>query len=982
MPDRYEIKGKIARGGIGAIYRAFDTVMGREVAIKRLLPLEETHLNEAQDDSLKREAAALARFQHPNIVTIYAFESDSDGPYVVMELVEGETLKEAVERAALPVEDFAELAQQLLDPLVAARELNLLHRDIKPANIMLTWLASGRFQVKVLDFGLAKFSQQPSLQTLDQTGSFLGSIDYLAPEQLELHPLDQRTDLYSLGCVLYFALAQRPPFEGDNAARTMQNHLSHRVTPLGEIRDDVPAAIAGWVMRLISRQPADRPADALAALREFEKALRGESLDEPEAIPVAILLPDDPEPAPAMVAEPAKPRTAPQVRPRTTPHVPATPRKGSAPVLARPAVTGSSPVKGTASKSQTDRVNRTQAKNGSAPMKRPEGGEAGAPWWREHPLASSLAAVALVGLAAVIFGRGGESDSKEAPGKKASPPPATAAPATKTATPPAAPPLPVLTNSVVTQPVGGVPVVTGGLVAHYAASDAVMGGDFTRAAAVGDKVGLWGNLAPGAAKGHLLAVEAQHRDKGPKLVEISPEEWPELAKPVRLLRFDRSTRLIAHGGEGIAKAMQGAALTTFLVIRPDRERGPVLRLDSDQASPFLAWDMTPAGYSTRLAKGTLAPTIESRLGGHRNRLIVLCHVWDGEKVEQRHHLMLPDGHEALIAAGDAPFKPETVKRYSIGAISSDPQANTFEGWVAEWLIYDRALPDDERRRVAAWLSGKYLSPDRTLTIDSVTPQPNGAIPPVRNPDAASRGPVPPAPPGAAVLAAHYAAGAGMRGYDLLAPVRPGQRVMAWANLAPGAAGDHLLAYQGGKEPLAPIWPGDGAGALRFETGGTLEARGAAAIQGKLDDRELTAYIALGKVSGSGALLEFKAASANPALALEWREGTLSAVIASGGARQTAALPMPDGKAPQIAGLIWRAGDGKLILRALAEGSTEPLEASVASPVASLPIDGYRIGRSDGDFSGDVAALLIYGKALDDATRKQVESHLATLPTGR
>ncbi|MCB1236451.1 MAG: protein kinase, partial [Verrucomicrobiae bacterium] len=132
MADRYQIHGKLARGGIGAIYKAFDTVMGRNVAIKRLLPLEETHLNEAADDSLKREAAALARFQHSNVVTIYAFEEDADGPFVVMELVEGENLKATIERGALPVDDFEELVLQVLDPLVAAQELNLLHRDIKP----------------------------------------------------------------------------------------------------------------------------------------------------------------------------------------------------------------------------------------------------------------------------------------------------------------------------------------------------------------------------------------------------------------------------------------------------------------------------------------------------------------------------------------------------------------------------------------------------------------------------------------------------------------------------------------------------------------------------------------------------------------------------------------------------------------------------------------------------------------------------------
>ena len=220
MSDRYEIKSSLGRGGMGTVYHAFDTVMKRDVAVKRLLPIEETKLNEAADDSLGREAAALARFSHPNIVTIFAFEEDEDGPFVVMEKVEGEDLKLTVKRGALAVDDFIELAEQTLDPLIAASELNLLHRDIKPANIMLNRLSTGKFQAKVLDFGVAKFSEKPQLQTLDQNGCFLGSIEFLSPDQLLRLPLDQRSDLYSLGCVLYFCLAQESPFRGDNPADT------------------------------------------------------------------------------------------------------------------------------------------------------------------------------------------------------------------------------------------------------------------------------------------------------------------------------------------------------------------------------------------------------------------------------------------------------------------------------------------------------------------------------------------------------------------------------------------------------------------------------------------------------------------------------------------------------------------------------------------------------------------------------------------
>jgi len=172
---------------------------------------------------------------------------------------------------------------------------------------MLLFRKSGRFQIKILDFGLAKFSQTPSTQTLDQKGSFLGSIDYIAPEQIECLPLDARTDLYSLGCLFYFSLTQRPPFQGDSPATTMRNHLNGVVRDLKDIRPDIPKAVSSWIMRLISRRPEDRPATAAEAFRDFNFALEG----VPRAASSSPIFPPSTAPTPSasppIVAPPSTP---------------------------------------------------------------------------------------------------------------------------------------------------------------------------------------------------------------------------------------------------------------------------------------------------------------------------------------------------------------------------------------------------------------------------------------------------------------------------------------------------------------------------------------------------------------------------------------------------------------------------------------------------------------------------------------------------
>ncbi|MBC8126905.1 MAG: serine/threonine protein kinase, partial [Gloeobacteraceae cyanobacterium ES-bin-144] len=215
MEERYEIRGKIGQGGLGAVYRGYDTRMNREVAIKRITTAPgDPELQEESTRQLLKEAGALASLQHPHIVTVYDVGADQDGPYVVMELISGKTLDELIERAPLTWPDFRELALQTQEALIAAQELNLIHSDLKPSNLMLTWLPSGKFQIKIVDFGLATLAQAQTKQDAESIDAVFGSVFFMPPEQFERAPLDTRSDVYSMGCVYYQALTGIYPFDG------------------------------------------------------------------------------------------------------------------------------------------------------------------------------------------------------------------------------------------------------------------------------------------------------------------------------------------------------------------------------------------------------------------------------------------------------------------------------------------------------------------------------------------------------------------------------------------------------------------------------------------------------------------------------------------------------------------------------------------------------------------------------------------------
>ena len=273
IAGRYEIRRPIGAGGSGAVFQAWDTQLHRFVAVKRWKPPETLSGNQVDMERLWREAMTLAAIQHPNILTIHDYGLDEQGPYVITEFVDGESLDKTIQRGLPTLEEIADLVQQTLEALIAAHQANLIHRDLKPQNIMRTKLPSGAWQYKILDFGLARFVTEPTVQSMEGNTSIYGSIFCIAPEQLYHDPLDARTDLYAIGCVYYYMLAGRNAFDGENIPAVIAAHLQHRVEDLCAVRPDLPRPLCAWVMKMISAEPGERYTSAAEALVEFRKVM-------------------------------------------------------------------------------------------------------------------------------------------------------------------------------------------------------------------------------------------------------------------------------------------------------------------------------------------------------------------------------------------------------------------------------------------------------------------------------------------------------------------------------------------------------------------------------------------------------------------------------------------------------------------------------------------------------------------------------------
>ncbi len=290
VAGRYQILRSLGAGGLGEVFYAHDRELDRGVAIKRLFQ-DSAWSNDKTRDAW-REARVLASLTHPGIVTLYDFGSDEEGPYFIMEYIDGRTLEEILQDGAVPENDCLELARQGLEALGAAHEVGIVHRDLKPSNLMVRPSNNRRIHLKVLDFGLARFQHAPREQTVSDEGTVLGSVIYMAPEQFDRRPVDARSDLYAFGQVLYHALAGVPVFQCDSIHAMIAAHLHERAIPLSERAPHVHPGIGAWVDRLIAKNPSDRPANAGEALASLEMAHQTDTIEFPlRAAPVQGALP-------------------------------------------------------------------------------------------------------------------------------------------------------------------------------------------------------------------------------------------------------------------------------------------------------------------------------------------------------------------------------------------------------------------------------------------------------------------------------------------------------------------------------------------------------------------------------------------------------------------------------------------------------------------------------------------------------------------
>ena len=272
----YRIQRLLGQGGMGDVYAAEDLTLGRVVALK-VLPAG-LAATPAEHDRFEREAKAVAALNHRAIVTLYSFENVDGVRFITMELVDGQPLSSRIGSAGMPFEELLRVGAEIADAVAAAHEKGIIHRDLKPANVLVT--SNGG--VKVLDFGLAKLREQTDVaptelptQQLTGEGKIVGTVAYMSPEQAEGRPVDHRTDIFSLGAMLYEMATGQRPFQGDTSLSVLSSVLKDTPRSASDLNPTLPPAFARVLKTCLQKDP-DRRYQSAKDLRNELRTLKEE----------------------------------------------------------------------------------------------------------------------------------------------------------------------------------------------------------------------------------------------------------------------------------------------------------------------------------------------------------------------------------------------------------------------------------------------------------------------------------------------------------------------------------------------------------------------------------------------------------------------------------------------------------------------------------------------------------------------------------